>query len=294
MFFKKNFASRFSFSRSEQGGMLLFLILIVGLLYVKYQYPWENHAHPIDISSEELIAEQKRIDSLREEALKQKTPRLYPFNPNFITDYKAYVIGLSTEEFDRLQAFREKGQWINSKADFQRVTHVSKEWMDSIAPYFKFPAWVTNSKSFRSKKQYSVKKSAAEKVDLNSASAENLKEVYGVGPVLSERIVAFRERIGGFADEKQLYGVYGLREETILKILDDFTLKSPKPLAQMNINTATASDLATLPGISFQLGKDIWEFVRLREGISTLGELENLEGLSAQQFKLIELYLFAE
>ena len=106
--------------------------------------------------------------------------------------------------------------------------------------------------------------------------------------------MAFRERIGGFADEKQLYGVYGLREETILKILDDFTLESPKPLAQMNINTATASDLATLPGISFQLGKDIWEFVRLREGISTLGELENLEGLSAQQFKLIELYLFAE
>jgi DNA uptake protein ComE-like DNA-binding protein len=62
----------------------------------------------------------------------------------------------------------------------------------------------------------------------------------------------------------------------------------------MNINSCSASDLATIPGVSFTLGKKIWEFVRIREGVSDLSELEKIEGISPRKLQLFALYLYAE
>ena len=62
----------------------------------------------------------------------------------------------------------------------------------------------------------------------------------------------------------------------------------------MNINHSSASDIATLPGISFALAKDIWEFVHLRNGIEDLDELSKIEGITVQKLQLIKLYLLAE
>ena len=62
----------------------------------------------------------------------------------------------------------------------------------------------------------------------------------------------------------------------------------------MNINKASASDIATIPGISFDLAKQIWEFRIVRERIENFSELEKIEGLSPIKLMLIQLYLQIE
>jgi len=55
---------------------------------------------------------------------------------------------------------------------------------------------------------------------LNRATRAQYEEVYGIGPVLSKRIIEYRERIGGFTSPYQLDAVYGIgpkRMEAILK-----------------------------------------------------------------------------
>jgi len=47
-------------------------------------------------------------------------------------------------------------------------------------------------------------------VDLNSASAEALSRLPGIGPELAERIVTFREEKGPFASVEELDGVSGI------------------------------------------------------------------------------------
>lgn len=47
-------------------------------------------------------------------------------------------------------------------------------------------------------------------IPLNASSAEDWDELPGIGPVLSKRIVAYRQSIGGFASITQLHHVYGL------------------------------------------------------------------------------------
>ncbi|MEZ4779913.1 MAG: helix-hairpin-helix domain-containing protein [Flavobacteriaceae bacterium] len=245
------------------------------------------------INTPELLKMQREMDSLRVSEIERRKPKIYPFNPNFITDFKAYTLGMTPQEFDKLKTFRDEGNWINSISDFQKVTGVNQRWLDSISPYFKFPEWVTNP-SKKTRIYYKKEVSYSEKIDLNKATQEQLQEVSGIGEVLSARIVAYREKLGGFTADVQLYFVFGLDAEVVRKALQKFTVKTPKEINKMNINEVSASDIATLPGISFTQGKQIWEFIRLRNRIENLEELLKIEGITAHKLQLITLYLFAE
>ena len=56
---------------------------------------------------------------------------------------------------------------------------------------------------------------AAEPVDLNSASAEQLTALNGVGEVLAGRILEYREAHGGFDSVAQLEEVRGIGAKTL-------------------------------------------------------------------------------
>jgi len=53
------------------------------------------------------------------------------------------------------------------------------------------------------------------------------------------------------------------------------------------------TELTEIPGLHFDLAKDIWEFVRLRQGIKSLQELRGLDQLDTRLFDVIQLYLYA-
>ena len=55
-------------------------------------------------------------------------------------------------------------------------------------------------------------------VDLNRATAEELRALPGIGPVMAERIVAFRKEQGGFARPEDLKEVPGVGEKTFQRI----------------------------------------------------------------------------
>lgn len=290
-----NIKSHFTFNKRQRSGILLLLLLITSLLCVYWFVDFSKESR-LDTSSKEIVALQNELDSLRLAEVERRKPKIYPFNPNFITDYKGYKLGMSNEEIDRLLKFREEEKWINSIADFKNVTKVSDSLLNKISPYFKFPEWVTNpkpTKSFRNKRSDNgfVEKPFDQKIDLNEATEAQLQQVSGIGKALSSRIVSYRNKLNGFSNDKQLYAVYGLDSAVVKRTLNLFTVKEPKDIEKMNINKASASDIATIPGISFDLAKKIWEYRRLREKITNFEELKKIDGISESKLQLIQLYL---
>ena len=289
----EKFKSHFVFNRQQRNGILFLILLISGLLGVYYFVDFSKE-NILDTNSPEIISIQKELDSLRKIEIANRKSKIYPFNPNFITDYKGYTLGMSPKEIDRLHQFRAKDQWVNSVQDFKKVTKVSDSLLKLISPYFKFPEWVTNPKPKKQNYKGFIEKSFAQKIDLNKATEEELQRISGIGNALSKRIIAYRVKLGGFTADSQLYNVYGLNNQVVLRTLNEFMVKTPKEIIKMNINTISASDIATIPGISFDLAKRIWEFRILRERINDFSELEKIEGMSQTKLRGIQLYLFIE
>jgi competence ComEA-like helix-hairpin-helix protein len=284
--------SHFRFSKNQRYGIFLLVAVIVVFRAFIWWLDYKTDAPP-NFSDERLDMLRKELDSIGGTAVETKTAVIYPFNPNFISDYKGYQIGMSLEEIDKLKAYRDRGLWINNKEDFKKVTGVSQDWLDSIAPYFKFPDWLSQSHSnLKTVKSGQRTKTSNKKIDLNTATANDLQKVYGIGPTLSKRIITYRDNLnGGFADEIELLEVYGLDDSLVERIKLDFYIKTPRVIELININTASSEELVTLPYIDYEIAHNIIEYRTLHEGISSIEELTKIEDFPEKKLKLIGLYL---
>jgi competence ComEA-like helix-hairpin-helix protein len=252
----------------------------------------------IKVNEEKLLKLTRTVDSLRLIKLEENKPKVYPFNPNYITDYKGSVLGMTNEEIDRLLAFRKQNKWINSTKQFQEVTGVPDSLLAKISPLFRFPEWVVHVKSSNtnhSNFKRNNPKSKAEKLDLNTATALQLQKINGVGKVLSERIVKFRNKSkGGFIADIQLHDVYGLTPGVIEKITDQFTVETPKEVKKIDLNSASIDNLVTIPHIDYDLAHHIVEQRQLRAGFKSINELTKVKGFPVNKIEIIKLYLHFE
>lgn len=278
--------SHFRFNKQERSG-IFFLLLIVVVLQCGYYYVKEN---PSGLDSDFVLntAEQTKIDSLKTKQF-AKPHTVYPFNPNYLTDYKGYSLGLSPTELDRLFAFREKGKFVNSDKEFQSVTQISDSLLNVISPYFQFPDWVGKSQTV---KRTTSRPATESKIkDLNTATAEDLRQVYGIGETLSKRIIKFRDRLGGFLVNDQLYDVYGLEPDVVEKTLLKFQVLKAPTVIKVNVNTANASELSRLVYINGSLASNIVDY-RDKNGLfASLQELSLVDGFPKEKLDRIALYL---
>lgn len=287
----KDFRSHFVFNKSQRNGIFLLVIIIVILQIV---YFFGNRGNPPTTSSEDpdLAIFQKKIDSMKLVKKAGDTLRIFPFNPNFLTDYRGYTLGMTVEEIDRLHAFREEDKWVNSAEDFQRVTGIHDTVLERISKYFRFPEWVTNSRPVVTSRPSAVNEpSTVNKQDLNSASVEDLIAVKGIGETLAKRIVHYRNRIGGFIDDIQLKDIYGLNFETRAEVQKFFTVKNAPKIELLNLNTAGVLQLSEVPYFNYELAREIVNYRSLNEGIASFEELAKIKDFPSEKIDRIALYL---
>lgn len=270
-------------------GLALVILLLTGLIYgLRNRTSQQASAKETpEEQSTRLFLDSVRRASVAEE---QERPVISPFNPNFMTDYRGYVLGLSVEEIDRLKVHREAGLWVNSEREFQEVSHVSDSLLEKIAAYFKFPDWVKNASAGSSQKITSV----PFRSDLNTATAKELQGVRGIGEVLANRIVRYRDRLGGFLGDVQLQDVYGLKTETRQAVLKSFTVKRKKPLNRQNLNSITTAELTQIPYFDYELARKIVEYRTTRKRIDSFDELYGIKGFPRNKSEQLKLYLKIE
>lgn len=160
-------------------------------------------------------------------------------------------------------------------------------------------------------------------LDLNAATAEELETLPGVGAILAERIVSYREAVGGFQSLEELQQVNGIGSgiysqiAPYLFIIGELQTISPESelpeatdaaapelepetapesasasIPRLDINTATAEDFQKLPNVTPEQAEAI---VRLRTQIQyfqNIYELLYADGMTDRLFLSIRDYLY--
>ena len=62
-------------------------------------------------------------------------------------------------------------------------------------------------------------------LDINTATAEELDALPGIGPVLAQRIIDYRTQAGGFRAVEELLNVNGIGEAKLMDILELVTVQ---------------------------------------------------------------------
>lgn len=276
------------FSKKERKGLLVFFVLVLLFQIVYFYISFKENFTEENPEKSEWLSNQTWIDSLK--TIEKPIYQIRPFNPNFITDFKGFQLGMSVEEINRLLDFRKTEKFVNSAKEFQQVTGISDSLLSQISPYFKFPEWVTNPKKSSYRKFEQQPENIVIK-DINIATQEDLIKVRGIGEKLSERILKYKSLLGAFVSMEQLREVYGLSDQVIVELNKYFIVLDTSEAKKIKINELSIKELGSFPYFKYPVSKNIVSYRSMSGEIKDKDELSKIPDFPIEKIEIIALYL---
>lgn len=279
------------FSKKQQKGLMIFFVFILVLQAIYFFVSFKDNFIEENPQKEQWLSNQVWIDSLK--AIKKPGYQIYPFNPNFITDFRGYQLGMSVEEIDRLLEFRNTNKYVNSAKEFQEVTQISDSLLALISPYFKFPEWVNSQPktTFQSFKKSEKPQEEIIVKDINAATQQDLMKVRGIGSILSERILKYKSILTSFVSMKQLEEVYGLSAEVVEELGKYFEVLNVPEMDKIKINELSIKELGAFPYFKYPISKEIVTYRSMNGKIQDSDDLAKIKGFPVEKIEIIALYL---
>lgn len=159
-------------------------------------------------------------------------------------------------------------------------------------------------------------------LELNTANADALQQLPGIGPSMAEKILAYRDELGGYSYPEQLMDIPGIGEAKLNNLLpfisiDAALAKLPiaKPLTQpqhfmespepdtalwpiklkphekIEINAANVPQLQRLPGIGLAFAERIEGYRQRLGGFYSIAQLREVSGIGEAKYNSIVPHL---
>lgn len=127
-------------------------------------------------------------------------------------------------------------------------------------------------------------------IGMNLSDTADWAALPGIGPVLSRRIVVYRNRLGGFIQIDQLMEVYGI-SPLLFDKLKPYLRIDTLLLRTINVNTASLSRLRNHPYLDYYKARAIVDGRRSNKRFNQIDELLKLEGFDTTGWYKTRYYL---
>lgn len=127
-------------------------------------------------------------------------------------------------------------------------------------------------------------------LELNTCDSASLESLPGLGPVLSARIIKYRNLLGGYASVDQLKEVYGLSEDTY-NLVSGFLRADPALVRKIQINNADYKQLIRMPYLERSEISAILKYKGLMQKINNIDELIENKIITIEKAAKISPYL---
>lgn len=227
--------SFFSLTKNERKAVFSFAVFLIFLVGLKWYLKVDNTS-TLSVSSSEHQEENNHLNTKRHivyNSKKQyenksfaKKQKMYAFpdttfDPNQLKLNDWMNMGFSVKQSSAIVKYIEKTGGLTSAKELENIYVIPKEQVKALCSKVRIENKV---------------------LDLNKISSEELQKLKGIGPVLADRIVKFREKIGGFHSVEQLLDVYGIKAEIVENIKPKLFVQEQN-IQKIKINVASYEDL---------------------------------------------------
>ena len=240
----------YTISRSDRIWLIVFVMFLLSWELVKYALPTadilenqNNTSGKIDSTAISEINEAKSNRTSNNNVYKEndtytndsyeQDPPITPFPIQQATFKDLKSAGLSTYVANNILKYISAGGVVKNENDLMKIYGMDSTQLIAVSSFLIYPSIENIVSTDSLHKEYKPKRSI-NILDLNTATATQLDSLPGIGPVLAERIIKFKEGLGGFFDAHQLKDIYGLPPETLEKILPLLTVTTPPGMIKIN------------------------------------------------------------
>ena len=320
----KEFATDYlSFTKRDRIGIIVILIIILAIFFLPKAFSSSSNSRPTTTDTAWITVmkklEQKETDNDQQyskynegnsDSYQYDRPasnyynkpkgELFYFDPNTLSAEGWQKLGLRDKTIGTIQNYLNKGGKFRKPEDLQRIYGLFPNEFERIAPYIKIElsGEKNNYKDFTDKpptenlpvKTYTPRYSF---VDINSADTTALIALPGIGSKLAMRIIAFRDKLGGFYSVTQIGETFGLPDSTFQKIKQYLKLENTS-VRKININKATVDELKAHPYIKYSLANPIIAYRNEHGPFAKVEDVRKLMVVTDEIYNKIAPYLIVQ
>ncbi len=312
---KNKLKEYFSFTKKERIGVITLIVLIIVIFVLPYFFSspknknnkqqfeqFKNEMAQLKTEKKDSNAFVKKDDDYKnnypeptrkkEEDLKGE---LFYFDPNTLAAADWKRLGLREKAIHTIQNYLSKGGKFRKPEDLEKIYGVRENEYLRLKPYVKIENQYSHNKEEKpeadSKKYFPERTSKVfTAIDINDVDTSKLISLPGIGSKLANRIVSFREKLGGFYAVEQIGEIYNLPDSTFQKIKPYLKIDNSK-IKKININTADANTLKLHPYIKWNLANAIVQYRAQHGNYKSVDDLKQIAIITPEIFQKISYYL---
>lgn len=158
----------------------------------------------------------------------------FDFDPNQADAHTWIELGFSPKQADVILNYRNNFGEFRKPEDLKKIYIIDEDKFQQLLPFIK------------------IDTEKLKWIPINSCAAQDLEEIHGIGPKLADRIVKYRNKLGGFHEPDQLYEVYGL-DSSVVEEIRNYCSFDRTAIRKININQAGKDELKAHPYLPFEV-----------------------------------------
>ena len=230
----------------------------------------------------------------------ERSEAYFTFSPNEVAQADLVRLGLSEKQAAAFIRYRERGRGFNAVDEVAKVFVLPEGWLDRHQSDMVFepreliaaaPGVDVNREGGHPSLEEKKQNNEEVIIDINATDSVTLVGIRGIGGVSAQRILAYRERLGGFHSTAQYNEIWGLHPE-VVKVLSARTAPLTEPV-KIDLNTADAEVIGEHPYIRYKLAKSLVA-MRSHRGRLDTADLRSHHLVTDSLFERILPYLYVE
>jgi competence protein ComEA len=296
----------FNFSKKDRNAILLLLLLILVFTIIKiflldFLFQKKSTVENISIKENPKSAIEIKNDSSENnfDNFENSTDINYstvqsisihaPFDPNDFSYDDWKNAGFPNKFCKTISHYQQKGGHFKTADDLKKVWGMKDEWFEKIAPFIQIKQeekkYLTNTFVKKQKREIIV--------EINTADSLLFDSLPFIGMKTANRIIKYRNLLGGFYSANQLKEVWGFRDSMLL-MNEKRLLVDESKIKKIKINSASIDELKKHPYIHYNKANVLVNFRKAHGKFSKAEDLSVIKIFSAEEIEKLSHYLSFE